>query len=190
MLGSSHQCAKALPAGWHRSDLAHRRSGLRREGEEGRGAGTGMSHPLPASAIRDRSPTWGSWGSGVTFLSLLSWELVETCGERHRCQLRAAALREGGGFPPSPALPRFPKLPRGGWERDTPLPGNAGWLESLKVCGDAKEVAAETAASSGTPPHAGDSPTCQPQPGCHQSILSALQAGGDTGGPVPACPAW
>lgn len=98
---------------------------------------------------------------------------------------------EGGrGFPPSPALPRFPKLPRGGWERDTPLPGNAGWLESLKVCGDAKEVAAETAASSGTPPHAGDSPTCQPQPGCHQSILSALQAGGDTGGAVPACPAW
>lgn len=54
-------------------------------------------------------------------------------------------------FPPSPALLKFPEPPREGWERDTPLPGNAGWLESLKVCGDVKEGAAETAASSGTP---------------------------------------
>lgn len=54
-------------------------------------------------------------------------------------------------FPPSTALLKFPKLPREGWERDTPLPGNADWLESLKVCGDAKEGAAETAASSGAP---------------------------------------
>lgn len=120
----------------------------------------GMSHPLPASASRNQSPTWGSWGSGVTFLSLLSWELMETCGQQQRCHLRAAARREGGVFPPSSALPRFLKLPRAGWERDTSLPGNAGWLESLKVCGDAKEVAAETAASSATPPNAGDSPTC------------------------------
>lgn len=108
---------------------------------------------------------------------------METCGEQQRCHLRVAAIMDGRGFLPSPALPRFPKMPRGGGERDTHLPGNAGWLESLKVCGDAKEVAAETAASLGTPPNAGDSPTCQLQPGCHQSILRFLQAGRGHWGP-------
>lgn len=68
--GFSCQCAKGLPAGWYRSDLHHRGTGLWREGEEGRGARTGTS--WPASASRDQSPTWGSWGSSVTFLSLLS----------------------------------------------------------------------------------------------------------------------
>lgn len=61
----------------------------------------GMSHSLPVSAIRDQSPTWGSWASSVTFLSLLSWERVETFGEQQRCHLRAAPLREGGCFPPA-----------------------------------------------------------------------------------------
>lgn len=192
MLGSSRQRAKGLPAGWRRSDLAHRGSGLRREGEEGRGAGTGTSHPLPASAIRDRSPTWGSWGSGVTFLSLLSWELVETCGERHRCHLRAAALREGGGFPPAlPCLAEVPQTAPRGLGEGHPLTRErrvAGVTEGLWRC---KGSGCRDCSILGDPPpHAGDSPTCQPQPGCHQSILSALQAGGDTGGAVPACPAW
>lgn len=44
----------------------------------------GTSHPLPTSARRDVSPTWGSRGSRVTFLSLLSWELVKTCGEQQQ----------------------------------------------------------------------------------------------------------
>lgn len=32
----------------------------------------GMRRPLPASASRDQLSTWRSWGSDVTFLSLLS----------------------------------------------------------------------------------------------------------------------
>lgn len=49
-----------------------------RRGEESQGGHYSLS------AHRDGSPTWGSWGSGIAFLSLLSWKLVETCQEQQR----------------------------------------------------------------------------------------------------------
>lgn len=160
------------------------------------------SHPLPTSPCGDWSPTWGSWGSSITFLSLLSWKLVETCGKQRDA---TSALQHPssscnrGGVPHHPTLLGVPKLPRWCWERDNPLPGkagSAGWLESLKACGDAKEVAAETAGSSRTSTQrdADDSPMRQPWPGCHRSILHPLQTGrGQPGGPghhPSAPPSW
>lgn len=67
-----------------------------------------------------------------------------------RCSIPAPALTGWGSSLPHPTLLGVPKLSQGGWERGTPLPGkagSAGWPESLKACGDAKEAAAEMAAS-------------------------------------------
>lgn len=88
----------------------------------------GMSHPLPASASRDQSPTWGSWGPSVTFLSLLSWELMETCGQQQRCHLRAAARSNGGEFPPALLCRGSPNCPERAGRGTPPYQGMLdGW---------------------------------------------------------------
>ena len=98
-----------LPAGWHRSDSDCRGSGLRRGRGGERRVGMGMSHPLPASACEDWPPTWGSRGSGIAFLSLLSWKLVETCGEQQRDAV--SALQHPSPSSNGGALPFLPPLP-------------------------------------------------------------------------------
>lgn len=66
----------------------------------------GLSHPLPTSACEDQSPTWGSRGSNIAFLSLLSWKLVETCGEQWRDATSAlqhpSPSSKRLGVPPAP----------------------------------------------------------------------------------------
>lgn len=104
-----------------------------------------LSHPLPTSACGDQSPTWGSRGSNFAFLSLLSWKLVEACGEQwsgatSALQHPGPSSNRLGVLPAPPHLAGGPQtVPRGLGERHSLTRegrqrGMAGVAEGLWGC--------------------------------------------------------